>query len=84
MAGHTEEITALTKHYDYNGNLALGSRDSSVKVWDRVMGKLLFILKGYKRLVETLAELPNGYLASIGGGDVLIRNPNTGVLIYTL
>jgi len=68
------------------GNLASGSDDETVRIWNPNNGSLLFTLTGHDGFVSTLVTLPNGNIASAGRYDNTVRiwNPNTGSLLYTL
>ena len=55
-----------------NGNLASGSDDNTVRVWDTVSGACLLTLAGHTSYVSSLAVLPDGELAS-GSGDDTVR-----------
>jgi len=83
LTGHTNAIYRLA--ILPNGNLASGSLDNTIKIWNPNTGSLVFTLKGHTNLVSTLAILSNGNLAS-GSFDNTIKiwNPNTGLLVYTL
>jgi WD40 repeat protein len=82
-----EILKTLTDHSDWvqtlvvlkNGDLASGSKDHTIKIWNSSTGSLKRTLKGHNGYVETLAVLQNGDLAS-GSADKTIRiwNVETG------
>jgi WD40 repeat protein len=55
-----------------NGNLASGSWDNTVKIWNTNTGSLVYTLSGHTNWVWTLATLPNGNLAS-GSADNTVK-----------
>jgi hypothetical protein len=65
-------VYTLTGHSDYvyslatlsNGNLASGSVDNTVKIWNPNTGSLVYTLTGHSDYVYSLATLSNGNLAS--------------------
>jgi WD40 repeat protein len=68
-----------------NGNLASGSYDSSIKIWNPNTGTLVYTLILHTNTVFALATLQNGNLASSSGDtSICIWNPNTGSILYTL
>ncbi len=50
--------------YWQNGNLASGSQDRTIKIWDTVSTSCIASLKGHLDSVSCLAVLANGKLAS--------------------
>jgi len=83
LTSHTDTILSIATLP--NGNLASGSWDKTVKIWNPNTGSLVYTLTGHTNGVFTLAIFPNGNLAS-GSYDFTIKiwNPNTGALVYTL
>ncbi len=55
-----------------NGNLASGSNDMTVKIWNTNNGSLLYSFAGHTNYVYRLAILPNGNLAS-GSYDKTVK-----------
>ena len=55
-----------------NGDLASGSADGTIRVWEPRTGVCKLVLKGHTGYVMSLAVLPNGDLAS-GSYDKTIR-----------
>jgi hypothetical protein len=68
-----------------NGQLASGSCDNSIKIWDVATGAELRTLGGHEDFVWTVAALPNGQLAS-GANDnsINIWDVATGAEVRTL
>jgi WD40 repeat protein len=68
-----------------NGNIASGSDDATVKIWDPITGSLLKTFNGHTRAVNTLIELPNENLAS-GSNDntIIIWDMKNGSLLFQL
>ncbi|RNA24880.1 serine threonine kinase [Brachionus plicatilis] len=68
-----------------NGDLASGSSDSTIKIWNIIFGNVKFNLTGHISRVMSLAVLKNGDLAS-GSDDrsIKIWNTDNGSLIKTL
>jgi WD40 repeat protein len=83
LTGHTSYAYVLNTLT--NGNLASGSLDGIIKIWNPNTGSLIYTLTGHTNGVTTLAALPNGNLAS-GSYDNTIKiwNPSTGSLVFTL
>jgi len=82
LTGHFNTVSKLATLS--NGNLASGSWDTTVRIWNPNTGSLIYILWPSSS-VTSLVKLPNGNLASGSiDGTVKIWNPNTGSLIYTL
>jgi WD40 repeat protein len=57
LTGHTNIVYTLA--ILSNGNLASGSADSTVKIWNPSTGSLVYTLTGHTNAVWTLATLPN-------------------------
>ena len=68
-----------------HGQLAAGTWDCAINIWDINEGKLIKKLTGHKSSVYDMLVLPNGNLAS-AGGDCTIKfwNLKDGTLIDTL
>ncbi len=83
LTGHTGYVARLATLP--NGNLASGSYDKTVRIWNTNTGSLVYTLTGHLDAIYTLVTLPNGNLAS-GSQDKTIKiwNPNTGSLVNTL
>jgi WD40 repeat protein len=55
-----------------NGDLASGSADQTIKIWDSLTGTLKKTLTGHSDWVRSLAVLQNGDLAS-GSSDKTVK-----------
>ena len=77
LKGHTSAVFCLVVLP--NGQLASGSFDKTIKIWDTNTGKEIRTLKGHTNSVYCLVVLPNGQLAS-GSRDQTIKiwDTNTG------
>jgi WD40 repeat protein len=79
LQSHTSDVYALTVLQ--NGNLASGSLDSSVKIWNTDSGALIRTLI-HSDPVYSLAVLQNGYLASgSANSKVSIWDTASGLLV---
>ncbi|MGZ3633495.1 MAG: WD40 repeat domain-containing protein, partial [Parachlamydiaceae bacterium] len=67
---HSYSVYALTLLGD--GNLASGSGDKTIKIWDLESGSCLQTLEGHANSMEALAPLSDGTLAS-GSWDETIK-----------
>jgi len=68
-----------------NGNIASGSLDTTVKIWDLASGKCKQTLKGHTHAIIVLEELSNGYLASSAlDKTIVIWNLENGEIFNTL
>ena len=70
MSGHTDSVFSLAVLQ--NGDLASGSWDNTIKIWDTNTGSLKRTLVGHTGYVWSLAVLQNGDLAS-GSWDNTIK-----------
>ena len=70
LQGHTRSVGSLVVLP--NGDLASGSWDKTIRVWDTDTGECKQVLKGHTDLVSSLVVLPTGELAS-GPWDKTIR-----------
>jgi WD40 repeat protein len=76
LTGHTDDVNAL-ELLD-NGDLASGSNDDTIRVWNGATFEYKFNLTGHTKNVNTLKLLPDGNLAS-GSDDkfVIVWNLTT-------
>ena len=70
LKGHTDYVRSVVVLP--TGELASGSRDTTIRVWDTDTGECKQVLKGHTRAVWSLVVLPTGELAS-GSWDTTIR-----------
>jgi WD40 repeat protein len=78
LTGHSDEVRCVS--WSPNGsNLASGSLDKSVRIWDPETQQTLLTYTGHTQAVKAIAYAQSGLLAS-GGGDNVVRvwNSNTG------
>ena len=83
LTGHTDHISALVALV--NDQLASGSLDKTIKIWNSATGECVHTLKGHTREVNALTVLPRGELVS-GSDDKTIKiwNSATGECVRTL
>lgn len=68
-----------------NGNLASGSDDKTIKIWNTTDGRLIRTLSNHTNKILSLLVLSNGYLASSSSDFSLkIWNTNNGSLLRTI
>lgn len=79
LSGHTEAILSVVFSPD-GSQLASGSGDKTVRIWDLNTETPQFTLTGHTNWVETVAWSPDGNILASGGMDKTIRlwNPKTG------
>ncbi|KAM0938175.1 putative transcription factor WD40-like family [Dioscorea sansibarensis] len=79
IAGHTEAVLSVVFSPDGN-NLASGSGDTTVRLWDLNTQTPLFTCSGHKNWVLSIAWSPDGkYLVSGSkAGELIIWDPQTG------
>ncbi len=74
FTGHNGTVQVLAELP--NCNLASGSDDSTIKIWNSLNGSLLFTFYAHRDIVYTLVTLTNGNLASCSLDKTLkIWNP---------
>ena len=83
LEGHIDSVWSVCALLD--GNLASGSVDKSIKIWDLPSGQCIQTLKGHTRSVCSVCALPDGNLAS-GSSDnsIKIWDLPSGQCIQTL
>jgi WD40 repeat protein len=83
LRGHNLGINSVIELS--NGNLASGSVDKTIRIWNPDSGNCLSTLKGHNDEVYSVIELRNGNLASCSyDRTIKIWNPNTRKCLYTL
>ena len=85
LINHTEKITALAWSPDAT-QIASGTRDRGVYIWNARTGELLHTLNKHKKAITSLAWSPDATRIASGGRDgvVYIWNARTGQVLYTL
>jgi WD40 repeat protein len=83
LRGHEDLVSCLKELPDRN--LASGSQDNTIKLWDLQSGKLMRTLRSHKGLIRALEVFSEGFLVS-GSQDRTIKiwNTNSGSLVKTL
>ena len=87
---HTHQINALS--LVFNGQLASGSNDSAVRVWDVATGECVRIIHigpredgAYNHVAQSLVLLPDGQLVvSVARCPTKVFNPHTGELVRSM
>jgi WD40 repeat protein len=65
--------------------LASGSNDNTVKIWDLANGREIRTYRAHKDKVAALAWSPDGkWIASAGGNEIHLWDPESGKLAHTL
>jgi WD40 repeat protein len=89
LEGHEGRVFSIAFSPD-NQQLATGSEDQTIRLWDTTTGTCLSILSGHTKPVEAVAFSPNGKLLASGSDDGTVRlwqrdgsclatfNPNVG------
>ena len=72
MDGHTHGVTCLAYAPD-GAQLASGSADGTVRLWDLKGEKLERVLDGHTSAVECLAYAPDGAQLASGSADSTVR-----------
>jgi len=80
---HKDAITCLLDLK--NGDIASGSLDTTIKIWDPITGKCKRTLKGHTHAIIVLLELEDSHLVSSALDQTLvIWDVQTGVIFNTL
>ena len=79
LEDHSQFVTCVATAGDL---VVTGSEDTTVKVWDAKIGKLIRTLKGHTNQVITVA-IAGSIVVSISKDAVKVWNANTGALIQT-
>ncbi|KAI9207434.1 WD40-repeat-containing domain protein [Polychytrium aggregatum] len=84
LTGHSEAILSVCFSPD-GSQLATGSGDTTVRIWDLNTETPQFTLTGHKNWVQHVAWAPDSSMLASGGMDTSIRlwNPKTGKAIGT-
>jgi len=69
--GHTGPVTSLA--FTRDGQLVSGSRDTTVRAWDRRSGQELFVRRGHYGPVRCVAIQPETGLIYSGSDDITIK-----------
>ncbi|KAJ1642400.1 ribosome assembly [Coemansia asiatica] len=79
LTGHTEAVLSVSFSPD-GSQLASGSGDTTVRIWDLGTETPRFTCKGHKNWVLSIAWSPNGQTLASGGMDNQVRlwDPKTG------
>jgi ribosome assembly protein 4 len=89
LTGHTKHINGISwepLHADPAGRrLVTASKDSSVRIWDTLVGRCLFTLSGHALSVTCVRWGGESFIYT-GGQDRVVKvwNPDTGVLVREL
>lgn len=80
---HSQQITCLERLS--NGNLATGSLDTSVKIWDANSNKILRVFNGHTHHILQIVELHSGNIATSSMDRTInIWDRQTAEIIFTL
>lgn len=79
LAGHLETVRIITFSPD-GKQIASGSEDGIIKLWDTVTGSLQQTLSGHSKEITAMAFLPDGKLIMSGAheGSVMLWDTTTG------
>ncbi|CAF0721360.1 unnamed protein product [Brachionus calyciflorus] len=83
LTGHTRKVTCL-KSLNAKGNLASGSEDTNIKIWDFQSISCKKTLIGHTSMVNCLEKLKNGFLISSDRFEVRLWNIHFGVCIQRI
>ncbi|KAJ2773532.1 ribosome assembly [Coemansia nantahalensis] len=82
LTGHTEAVLSVSFSPD-GSQLASGSGDTTVRIWDLATETPRFTCKGHKNWVLSIAWAPNGKVLASGSMDNTVRlwDPSTGTAL---
>ncbi|PLB41707.1 WD40-repeat-containing domain protein [Aspergillus candidus] len=85
LEGHSRIVRSVTFSPD-GQQLASGSDDKTIKIWDPATGHLRHTLEGHSSSVKSVAFSPDNQQLASGSNDKTIKiwNPATGYLRHTL
>jgi WD40 repeat protein len=72
LEGHTDKCRTVAFSPD-GGQLASGSDDRTIRLWNIQTGALLQVLSGHRDAIHSVAYSPNGTLLASGSTDNSIR-----------
>ncbi|SLM39419.1 WD40/YVTN repeat-like-containing domain, partial [Lasallia pustulata] len=85
LEGHLDVVNAVAFSPD-GKQLASGSYDMTVRIWDAATGAMLQTLEGHSDVVHAVAFSPDGKQLASGSGDMTVRmwDAATGATLQTL
>ncbi|MFX0040138.1 MAG: NosD domain-containing protein [Promethearchaeota archaeon] len=85
LKGHAMGISSIAISPD-NKYIISGSKDTTIKIWERDTGKLLRSLRGHKKYINSVVVSPDGKYIISGSNDKTVKvwDLNTGKLVKTL
>ncbi|CAI7631252.1 unnamed protein product, partial [Penicillium pancosmium] len=85
LEGHSKVVTSIAWSQD-GSQLASGSHDNTVRIWDPATGQTIYTLEGHSDVVTSIAWSQDGSQLASGSYDNTVRiwDPATGQTVYTL